>query len=83
MKVNIIKDFLGQELNIGDKVVALSHKRTSSTLYLGEIEKLTDKMVVIKTVDGKHDWRYEETMRVSSYKVVKIDANTLTVHENQ
>lgn len=73
MKVNIIKDFLGQELNIGDKVVALSHKRTSSTLYLGEIEKLTDKMVVIKTVDSKHDWRYEETMRVSSYKVIKIN----------
>ncbi|WP_251316757.1 hypothetical protein [Flintibacter muris] len=80
MKVNIIKDFLGQELNIGDKVVALSHKRTSSTLYLGEIEKLTDKMVVIKTVDSKHDWRYEETMRVSSYKVVKVETNTSTVH---
>lgn len=73
MRVNTITDFLGKELNVGDKVVALSHKRTSSTLYLGEVEKLTDKMVIIKTVGSKHDWRYEETMRVSSYKVIKIN----------
>lgn len=73
MKVNAITDFLGKELNVGDKVVALSHKRTSSTLYLGEVEKLTDKMVVIKTVGSKHDWRYKETMCVSSYKVVKVN----------
>lgn len=73
MRVNTITDFLGKELNVGDKVVALSNRRTSSTLYLGEVEKLTDKMVVIKTVGSKHDWRYEETMRVSSYKVIKIN----------
>lgn len=73
MKVNTITDFLGKELNVGDKVVALSHRRTSSTLYLGEVEKLTDKMVVIKTVGSKHDWRYEETMRISPYKVIKIN----------
>lgn len=72
MKVIAITDFSGKELNVGDKVVALSHKRTSSTLYLGEIEKLTDKMVVIKTVDSKQDWRYNEVMRVSPYKVVKV-----------
>ena len=66
-------DFLGHELNIGDKVVALAHGRTSSTLYLGEIEKLTNKMVVVKTVDSEHDWRYSETMRVSPYKVVKVN----------
>ena len=66
-------DFLGRELKVGDKVVALAHRRTSSTLYLGEVEKLTNKMVVIKTVDSEYDWRYEKTMCVSSYKVVKID----------
>lgn len=58
-------DFLGRELNIGDKVVALARKRTSSTLYLGEIENLTSKMVTIKTVGSKHDWRYGEIMHVS------------------
>ena len=67
--MNIIKDFLGQELNVGDKVVALSHKSTSSTLYLGKVERLTNAMVVIKTVDSEHDWRYSETMLVFPYKV--------------
>ena len=66
-------DFLGRELKVGDKVVALAHRRTSSTLYLGVVEKLTNKMVTIKTAGSKHDWRYEETMCVSSYKVVKVD----------
>lgn len=31
-EVKSIKDFLGNELNIGDEVVALAHQRTSSTL---------------------------------------------------
>ena len=66
-------DFLGRELEVGDKVVALAHRRTSSTLYFGEVKKLTNKMVIIKTIDSEHDWRYEETMCVSSYKVVKVD----------
>lgn len=80
MKVNIIKDFLGQELNIGDKVVALSHKSTSSTLYLGEIEKITRKMVVVKAFNRDHDWRYDEVMRVSPYKVVKMNNKNAVVH---
>lgn len=66
-------DFLGRKLKIGDKVVALAHRRTSSTLYRGVIEKITNKMVTIKTAGSKHDWRYEETMCVSPYKVVKVD----------
>ena len=80
MKVNIIKDFLGQELNIGDKVVALSHKSTSSTLYLGEIEKITSKMVVVKAFNSNHDWRYDEVMRVSPYKIVKMNNKNAVVH---
>ena len=66
-------DFLGKELSVGDKVVALAHGRTSSTLYYGEVEKLTNKMVVIKTDGSERDWRYNETMRVYPYKVVKVD----------
>ena len=80
MKVNIIKDFLGQELNIGYKVVALSHKSTSSTLYLGEIEKITSKMVVVKAFNSNHDWRYDEVMRVSPYKIVKMNNKNAVVH---
>ena len=78
--MNIIKDFLGQELNIGDKVVALSHKSTSSTLYLGEIEKITSKMVVVKAFNSNHDWRYDEVMRVSPYKIVKMNNKNAVVH---
>lgn len=66
-------DFLGKKLSVGDKVVALAHGRTSSTLYRGEIEKLTNQMVIIKTVGSKRDWRYNETMRVYPHKVVKVD----------
>lgn len=76
-------DFLGKELIPGDKVVALSHNRTSSTLYLGEVEKLTNKMVVIKTVDSEHDWRYGETMYVSPYKVVKVNTVSLEAYKQK
>lgn len=67
-----MKDFLGQELSIGDKVVALTHQRTSSTLYLGVIEKLTDKMVVIKAEGAENDWRYHDVMRTYPDKIVKV-----------
>ncbi len=66
-------DFLGKELSAGDKVVALAHGRTSSTLYFGEVEKLAKKMVIIKTVGSERDWRYNETTRVYPHKVVKVD----------
>ena len=66
-------DFLGKELSVGDKVVALAHGRTSSTLYFGEVEKLATKMVIIKTVGSERDWRYKETMREYPHKVVKVD----------
>lgn len=65
-------DFLGNELNVGDSVVALAHKSTSSTLVMGEIEKITDKMVRIKTIGSENDWRFDATMRVYPDKVIKI-----------
>lgn len=67
-----MKDFLGKELSTGDKVVALAHRRTSSTLYLGVIEKLTDKMIVIKAEGAENDWRYHDVMRTYPDKVVKV-----------
>ena len=74
-EVKSIKDFLGNELNIGDEVVALAHQRTSSTLYRGRISKFTKSMVVINTEGYDSDWRFSETMRVSPEKVVKISSN--------
>ena len=65
-------DFLGRELSIGDHVVALVHQRTSSTLYLAEIMKMTNKMIEVKAIRNEHDWRYDDIMRVSPYKVVKV-----------
>lgn len=38
-----MKDFLGQELQVGDKVVVLAHNRTSSTLYKAQITKIAEK----------------------------------------
>ena len=42
-----MKDFLGNELNIGDEVVFLQHYKTSSTLYKGKIQKITNCFVFI------------------------------------
>lgn len=65
-------DFLGQELKVGNTVVAISHHKTSSTLYLGRIIRLTDKTVVIKTIKPKDDWRVKDVMTVAHYKVVRV-----------
>ena len=42
-----MKDFLGNELNIGDEVVFLQHYKSSSTLYKGKIQKMTNCFVFI------------------------------------
>lgn len=43
-----MKDFLGNELAVGDQVVYLTHTRTSSSLNKGVIKKITPKMVSIE-----------------------------------
>lgn len=52
-----MQDFLGRELSVGDKVVAVAHQRTSSTLYAGTISRFTPKMVVIEVENPDCDWR--------------------------
>lgn len=42
-----MKDFLGQELRVGDEVVFLQHYKTSSSLYKGKIERMTNCFVHI------------------------------------
>lgn len=68
-------DLLGNELSVGDVVVAVAHQRTSSTLYIGRVVKLTEKLVVVNTYKKEPDWRVKSSMRVSPYKVAKVDFN--------
>ncbi len=67
-----MKDFLGNEINIGDIVVALAHQSTSSCLYEGEIIDVTSRWVVIKVFNSEEDWKLKDIMRVSPCKVVKV-----------
>lgn len=66
-------DFLGKELHVGDKVVGLAHRRTSSTLYLGKVIRITNKMIEVETSSSNDDWRYDKYMRVSPNKVVMVN----------
>lgn len=65
-------DFLGRKLEIGDNVVAVLHQHTRSDLVSGEIIRFTPQKVVIKTI--KNDWTfgYNEVMKTSPEKVIKI-----------
>ena len=59
--VTRIKDFVGNELSIGDDVVYLLHSKTSSHFVESKVERFTDKCVFM--VDGK---------RKELNKVIKI-----------
>lgn len=43
-----MKDFLGNEIHIGDVVVALRYQRTSAELYKAVVLKITQKMVLLQ-----------------------------------
>lgn len=53
---NILVDFLGQELHIGDNVVYCRHERTSSKLTKTKIIGFTDKMVKIENGSWGNVW---------------------------
>lgn len=66
-----MKDFLGQELFVGDNVVCLSHSRTSSQLVKGTITKFTNSMLYYS-----YSRKYpENVVRISPNKVVKYSQN--------
>lgn len=46
-----MKDFVGNELNVGNDVVYLFHSKTSSCFVKSKIERFTDKCVFM--ADGK------------------------------
>lgn len=56
-----MKDYMGNELTIGDKVVYIRHSKTSSRLSHGTIERLTDYFVV---VENGHRVKLEKTVKV-------------------
>ena len=45
-------DFLGNKLEVGDKVVYLQHTRTSSHLVKGTVLIFTPKMVTVRSDSG-------------------------------
>lgn len=69
-----MKDFLNNEIKIGDKVVAMRHRGTSSFLYKGEVIGFKGSFVIIgKIEDVESEWGLHDEMKVSSYKVVVIN----------
>ena len=69
-----MKDFLNNEIKIGDKVVAMRHRSTSSFLYKGEVIGFKGSFVIIgKIEDVESEWGLYDEMKVSSYKVVVIN----------
>lgn len=56
-----MKDFVGNELSVGDDVVYLFHSKTSSHFVKSKIERFTDKCVFM--VDGR---------RKEPNKVIKV-----------
>ena len=61
-----MKDFLGKKLNIGNRVVGLSHSKNSSHLYAARIINFTNKFVIVQKRGTK------EVERISPEKVVKV-----------
>ena len=55
-----MKDFLGKELKIGDKVVYLNYFRTSSNLHRGVITGFTPMKIKIDTYTENGELRWAE-----------------------
>lgn len=47
-----MRDFVGNDLKIGDKVVYVSHCRTSSSLVMGTVEGFTPKKIYVHGMYG-------------------------------
>lgn len=62
-----MKDFLGNEIHIGDMVVALRYQRTSAELYKAEVLKITPKMVQVQT-----NYKFDPIRYVYPKKIVVI-----------
>lgn len=77
------RDFLGNEIKIGDKVVAMRYRGTSALLYEGIVEKVSPKTVCVKKKYKGYDWGMYDVMRVDSGKVVVINDIAIKEEENE
>lgn len=66
-----MKDFLNNELNIGDEVVYLYYARTSAELKIGKIIKITDKMVKIETSSQYNGATYKQSDKIIDISALK------------
>lgn len=64
-----MKDFLGNEIVLGDNVVYLFYGKTSSDFRKGKVVKITEKMVLIET----KLW-YQKTTYKQPDKIIDISA---------
>lgn len=64
-----MKDFLGQEIKVGDKIVVLESKKTSSWYESGEVIGLTDKMVKVRYPNPRYLYN-NETIKCSDKLIV-------------
>lgn len=67
-----MKDFLDNELNVGDRVVGLRQATTKAFLFEGKVIKITEKMVRIKNIKRENGYPYFDEFLIAPYKVVKI-----------
>lgn len=72
LKERKMKDFLGKELKVEDKVVVLAHQKTSSTFYKAEVIAITEKKVKVKSLQDT-SWQYPKETYKDPNKVVKVD----------
>lgn len=78
------RDFLGNEIKIGDKVVAMRYRGTSALLYEGIVEKVSPKTVCVKKKSTEeYDWGMYDVMRVDAGKVVVINDIAIKEEENE
>lgn len=68
-----MKDYLGQELRMGDRIAAVvSHgKNAGASLSDGFISRMTEKTVFFEGPD--YTGRYVRERRISPAKVIKIE----------
>lgn len=70
MKNDIKKDFLGQELNIGNKIAYIQSWSSSNSLQIAEIIGFTENFIKIR--NGKISYR----------KAIRIDINQQAILYN-
>ena len=75
-----MKDRLGNDLNVGDRVIAYSHMRTGSSTrslvqYEGKVFRFTPTSVVVECVDCAYRKYIGDFFKPMYYNVFKIHSD--------